>query len=98
MGEKNIGGYDENYKYDSLAVNYLEGRILKSKYLIPHISSGDKVPNLDGSIELCEDAVNKINPIAKFEVQVKSLNHDYTIVISGIIHNIHINTPVKQNV
>lgn len=77
MGEKNIGGYDENYKYDSLAVNYLEGRILKSKYLIPHISSGDKVPNLDGSIELCEDAVNKINPIAKFEVQVKSLNHDY---------------------
>lgn len=77
MGEKNIGGYDENYKYDSLAVNYLEGRILKSKYLIPHISSGDKVPNLDGAIELCEDAVNKINPIAKFEVQVKSLNHDY---------------------
>lgn len=77
MGEKNIGGYDENYKYDSLAVNYLEGRILKSKYLIPHISSGDKVPNLDGAIELCEDAVNKINPIAKFEVQIKSLNHDY---------------------
>ena len=77
MKSKNIGGYDENYKYDSLAVNYLEGRILKSKYLIPHISSGDKVPNLDGSIELCEDAVNKINPIAKFEVQVKFLNYDY---------------------
>lgn len=78
MKEKNIGGYDINYKFDRKAVNYLESVLLDSQLIIPHIESGDRVPNLDGYIELCELAEQKINPIGRFEVQVKSLNHDYT--------------------
>lgn len=77
MKEKNIGGYDENYKYDRKAINYLEGILLESELIIPHLESGDRLPNLDGYLELCEFAKRKINPIGRFEVQVKSLNHDY---------------------
>lgn len=78
MKEKNIGGYDKNYKYDRKAVNYLEGVLLESELIIPHIDSGDKVPNLDGYLELCECGERKVTPIGRFEVQVKSLNHDYS--------------------
>lgn len=77
MKEKNIGGYDENYKYDRKAINYLEKVVLESKLMIPHLEAGDKLPNLDGYLELCESAKQKINPVGRFDVQVKSLNHDY---------------------
>lgn len=78
MKEKNIGGYDKNYKYDRKAVNYLEGVLLESELIIPHVESGDKLPNLDGYLELCEFAERKVTPIGRFDVQVKSLNHDYS--------------------
>lgn len=78
MKKKNIGGYDENYRCDRKAVNYLERVLLESKFIIPHVESGDKKPNLDGYLELCEPAERKINPIGRFDIQVKSLNHDYS--------------------
>lgn len=78
MKEKNIGGYDKNYKYDRKAVNYLEGVLLESELIIPHIESGDKLPNLDGYLELCKFAERKVIPVGRFDVQVKSLNHDYS--------------------
>lgn len=78
MKEKNIGGYDKNYKYDRKAVNYLEGVLLESELIIPHVESGDKLPNLDGYLELCKSAERKVTPIGRFDVQVKSLNHDYS--------------------
>lgn len=78
MNQKNIGGYDENAMLDRKTVNFLEGFLLESKYIVPYINSADKIPNLDGYIELCVDSERKIVPIARFEVQVKSLNHDYT--------------------
>lgn len=77
MKEKNIGGYDINYKYDRIAINYLEQVLLESELIMPHFESGDKIPNLDGYLELCEEAQKKINPIGRFDVQIKSLNHDY---------------------
>ena len=75
--ETNIGGYDVNYKYDRKAVNYLDSVLLDSEYIIPHLESGDKMPNFDGHIELCGEAERKIIPIGRFDVQIKSLNCDY---------------------
>lgn len=77
MKEKNIGGYDVNYKYDRKAVNYVESVLLDSDHIMPHLESGDKLPNLDGYIELCVSAEKKDIPKGRFDVQVKSLNHDY---------------------
>lgn len=76
-GEVNIGGYDINYKYDRKAVNYLEGILLDSDYIVPHLEAGDKIPNLDGYIEICDTAERKVIPTGRFDVQIKSLNCDY---------------------
>lgn len=78
MKEKNIGGYDKNYKYDRKAVNYLESVLLESELIVPHVESRDKLPNLDEYLELCKFAERKVTPIGRFDVQVKSLNHDYS--------------------
>ena len=77
MKGKNIGGYDKNYKYDRKAVNFLEGFLLESDLIVPHFEAEDKLPNLDGYLEICEPSNQKINPIGRFDVQIKSLNHNY---------------------
>ena len=68
----NIGGYDQNAFYDCLGVNY---------------------PNLDGCFEVCETKTSdaprsaqtyisllrrRIIPVCTFEVQIKTLNGDYS--------------------
>lgn len=51
---KNLGGYDENSFYDSNGVAYLTG-FLQSEHGIKAImQSDDKIPNLDGIIQLLE--------------------------------------------
>lgn len=50
----NLGGYDRNSFYDSNGVAYLT-RFLQSEHRIKGImQSDDKIPNLDGTIQLLE--------------------------------------------
>lgn len=73
----NIGGYDDNAFKDSIAVSIVSERLAGSDCIMPHISSGDTVPNQDGYIEVCEKSGNRKIPVATFVVQVKSLPANY---------------------
>ena len=76
--EVNIGGYDDNAFFDRKAVNYFERILLESDVIMPYISANDKTPNFDGYFEICKDTTRKKIPNERFDVQVKSLNHDYS--------------------
>lgn len=74
----NLGGYDENSFYDSNGVAYLT-RFLQQEHGIKGIiQSDDKIPNLDGTIQLLEWISEKrAIPKQIFHVQVKTMNHGY---------------------
>lgn len=74
----NLGGYDKNSFYDSNGVAYLT-RFLQQEHGIKGIiQSDDKIPNLDGIIQLLEWNSNKKGiPKQIFHVQVKTMNHEY---------------------
>jgi len=74
----NLGGYDRNSFYDSNGVAYLT-RFLQQEHRIKGIiQSDDKIPNLDGTIQLLE-WISKKRAIPRqiFHVQVKTMNHGY---------------------
>ena len=72
----NLGGYDRNSFYDSNGVAYLT-RFLQSEHRIKGImQSDDKIPNLDGTIQLLEwNSDKRAIPRQIFHVQVKTMNH-----------------------
>lgn len=74
----NLGGYDENSFYDSNGVAYLT-RFLQQEHGIKGIiQSDDKIPNLDGTIQLLEWISEKrAIPKQIFHVQVKTMNSGY---------------------
>lgn len=74
----NLGGYDRNSFYDSNGVAYLT-RFLQSEHRIKGImQSDDKIPNLDGTIQLLEwNSDKRAIPRQIFHVQVKTMNHGY---------------------
>lgn len=89
----NIGGYDQNAFYDCLGVNYLERKLLERHLLMPKFNRMDKYPNLNGCFEVCETKTSdaprsaqthisllrrRIIPVCTFEVQIKTLNGDYS--------------------
>ena len=73
----NIGGYDDNAFKEHKAVHIVSDRLLESHCIMPHIDSSNTIPNIDGSIEVCEECGNRKIPVATFAVQVKSLPDDY---------------------
>lgn len=73
----NLGGYDKNAFSDGTAVSSLENLFYNSFILVPHFKSEDKTPNFDGYFELLEPGNVKSTPIGRYEVQIKSLGHDY---------------------
>ena len=86
----NIGGYDDNAFKDNLAVSIVNEKLSESHCIMPHIDSSNTVPNIDGSIELCEKYGNRHVPIATFAVQVKTLPEDY------LNHNKYLNSTDKH--
>lgn len=74
----NLGGYDRNSFYDSNGVAYLT-RFLQQEHGIKGIiQSDDKIPNLDGTIQLLEWISEKrAIPKQIFHVQVKTMNIGY---------------------
>lgn len=74
---KNIGGYDENSFYDSNGIAFLI-RFLQQKHNIKALlGTDDKIPNLDGTIQLLEKSDKKNIPTQIFHVQVKTINSNY---------------------
>lgn len=73
----NIGGYDDNAFKDHEAVHIVSAKLSESHCIMPHIDSSNTIPNIDGSIEVCEECGNRKIPVATFAVQVKSLPDDY---------------------
>lgn len=75
----NLGGYDINNFYDSNGVAFLTYFLQQQINIKVLIQSDDKIPNLDGRIELLkndEKGTKKI-PVRIFHVQVKTLNCKY---------------------
>lgn len=75
----NLGGYDINSFYDSDGVSFLTQFLQQKRNIKGVIPSDDKIPNLDGTIQLLTniDKEEKAIPIRIFNVQVKTLNNDY---------------------
>lgn len=74
----NLGGYDENSFYDSNGVAYLTRFLQQDHGIKGIIQSDDKIPNLDGTIQLLEwNSDKKAVPKQIFHVQVKTMNHGY---------------------
>ena len=76
--EANIGGYDNNAVIDACGVNMFSEWLMQAGGLfMPHFVYGDKVPNLDGRLEICELQNGKYVPVRRFYVQIKSFDRDY---------------------
>ncbi len=74
----NIGGYDKNSFYDSNGVAYLTRFLQQGHGIKGIIQSDDKIPNLDGIIQLLEwNSDKRAIPKQIFHVQVKTMNHGY---------------------
>lgn len=74
----NIGGYDEHSFNESDGISKLMIFLHQKKNIKANLLSGDKIPNLDGNIQLLEKSESKSIPKRIFHVQVKTLNHDYS--------------------
>lgn len=74
----NLGGYDK-YDFKESDGNAILKQLLESqKNIYCHFNELDKIPNFDGSFDVLDVHQQKSIPLGKFEVQVKTLNHDYT--------------------
>lgn len=74
----NLGGYDIHNFEDSDGCAFLTLKLQKTRQIKVALNTDDKVPNLDGYIQVLQRMGNKVVPTSRFEVQVKTLNHDYT--------------------
>ncbi len=75
---RNIGGYDKNSFYDSTGITFLTQFLQKNHTIKALLQSDDKIPNLDGTIQLLKKATaSKSIPAQIFHVQVKTLNSNY---------------------
>jgi len=73
----NLGGYTNN-DYNESSGNIILKEILHNEKLIfTHFDEQDKTPNFDGFFEILENKANKSVPIGRFDVQIKTLNHNY---------------------
>lgn len=66
--------YSPTTKPEINAINLLN-YILDTQYCIPHITQGDKTPNIDGTIDIIDE---KCSITGKIEVQVKKMPNRYT--------------------
>lgn len=73
----NIGGYDDNAFKDNQAVSIVTTKLSDSHCIMPHIGANNTMPNIDGTIEVCEKRGSRYVPVATCAVQVKTLPKDY---------------------
>ena len=74
----NLGGYDK-YDFKESDGNAILKLILEShKNIYCHFNELDKTPNFDGSFDILDVQQHMSIPLGKFEVQIKTLNHEYT--------------------
>lgn len=81
--EFNLGGYDKYAFNDTNGVAHLTLLLQRNMKMAVHFSAGDKTPNIDGWVDLCSDGVTKQVPDGKIEVQIKTLDKDYTNISGG---------------
>lgn len=74
----NLGGYDKNDFNEADGNVILKNFLHTNKLLFCHFSEQDKTPNFDGYFEILEKGDTKNIPIGKIEVQIKTLNTDYS--------------------
>lgn len=86
-GNRKIGAYGEYDFVESIANAKLSIKLQETKLFKTHFAEGDKLPNLDGNIEILtqkERIDDKGNYYTVYEpegsiyVQIKTLNHDYS--------------------
>lgn len=72
-----LAGYDNNSFFDSRGNTFLTAFLEKENTIKTFIKKDDKIPNLDGTIELLEKSRKVAIPVQVFQVQVKTLNKNY---------------------
>lgn len=78
MGTKkaktSAAGYSESFFHESDAVDSFIS-LLNNRKIVPHINTKDKIPNIDGFVEILND---KYIPVSRFTVQIKKLLDGHT--------------------
>ena len=74
----NIGGYDRFNFNDSDGISFLTLFLQQKKTIKALLEHDDKIPNLDGTIQVLRNNDSKCIPAQIFEVQVKTLDCKYS--------------------
>lgn len=74
----NIGGYDRFNFNDSDGISFLTLFLQQKKTIKALLEHDDKIPNLDGTIQVLRNNDSKCIPAQIFEVQVKTLDCEYS--------------------
>lgn len=74
----NLGGYDRSSFNESTGNSILKDLLHLHSEMFGHFAELDKTPNTDGYFDILKREDNKSVPIGKFEVQIKTLDYDYS--------------------
>lgn len=74
----NIGGYDTYNFNDSDGISFLTLFLQRKHSIKALLKYDDKIPNLDGTIQVLHNTNSKCIPAQIFEVQVKTLDCEYS--------------------
>ena len=73
----NLGGYSRENFNESTGNRILENFLHSNSLIFTHFSQQDKTPNFDGYFEILKQATGKNIPIGRYEVQIKTMDHNY---------------------